>query len=102
MSILHGIHEREWVPVECTLKLLHPFKFEAVFPTWVAALMARCDGTATLREHLEFFQQSGALRPDTPPLEFARYIATMVGAGLIEIEDFPIPGERRPTVRPEA
>jgi hypothetical protein len=55
---------------------------------WIANLLTLADGTRTTSELL------ATLTPTADPIEFARLTATMIFAGLLELDEFKLPVPR--------
>jgi SAM-dependent methyltransferase len=91
MRLLHRPLDGQWMPTECTLETAAPFVAEAKCPPWVAALIAQCDGTRSVRELLRFLQENGAIPPEAPSEEFAQLVQRFIGCGFLEIDGFRQP-----------
>jgi SAM-dependent methyltransferase len=83
--------EEPWVPSGGRVSVSLPFVGAIDVGTGDAMMLARFDGTHTLREHLSALQAEGALPADVDPLVFAKSIGQLVLDGIVEISDFPLP-----------
>jgi methylase of polypeptide subunit release factors len=81
----------EWQTIHTSLATLAPFAAEAECAPWFGALLARCDGMVTAREHLEHFRRAGVVSADAKEDDFAGLIRQMADAGFIELDFFPLP-----------
>ncbi|MCL5743626.1 MAG: class I SAM-dependent methyltransferase [Acidobacteria bacterium] len=93
MTVLHRAGEGGLVPAEYTFTSEYPFRTECRCAEWVAALLARCDGTLTAREHFENMKAGGTLNPKMQAQEFIHVLGNMVLAGFVQIEGYLPPGK---------
>jgi SAM-dependent methyltransferase len=75
----------EWVPQTYHLETEYPFSMEVPAQAWTAYLLACADGSLTSTELLEKLKADGALRPDTPPAEFAEMLAVLISGGFLQV-----------------
>jgi len=73
-----------WVPEKYQLLTEHPFNMDLEAHAWTAHLLASADGTVTAGELLDKLKAAGSVHPDTPPEDYARFVATMVSGGFLE------------------
>jgi SAM-dependent methyltransferase len=81
----HRLVNQGWAPESFLFELEHPFDMEFHADAWAAYLLASCDGTRTGADVLAKLKNDGVLAADTPPLEFARMLGTLVSGGFLEI-----------------
>jgi len=74
-----------WVPEKYQLLTEHPFNMDLEAHAWTAHLLASADGTVTAGELLDKLKAAGSVHPDTPPEDYARFVATMVSGGFLEL-----------------
>lgn len=91
LMVVHDMKDLTWTPAEFTLGAESPFVSKADCPEWGAALLARCDGEHTFRDHFKSLVEAGALPDTTPEEEFLDLARALVGAGFVEVEEFPFP-----------
>ena len=75
-----------WRPDTYEVAIEHPFAAELTAQAWAAHLLASADGTVTASELLEKLKAAGSVNPDTPPLEYAKFLALLVSGGFLELE----------------
>jgi methylase of polypeptide subunit release factors len=80
-----------WTVVDASLATRTPFACELRCPTWLASLLARCDGVVTVRDHLRHFRDIGVIPTSATDGEFALLIAQLADGGFIELDDFRLP-----------
>jgi hypothetical protein len=78
-----------WTVVEAAIATRAPFACELRCPTWLASLLARCDGEVTVRDHLRHFRDIGVIPMSATDAEFALLIGQLADGGFIELEEFP-------------
>jgi hypothetical protein len=91
LHVVHAHRKGELAPVKFTLKTSYPFTVEHECSAWVATLVARCDGSATAREHFEAGKRDKWIPCDMPNDEFAGTVGGLVSSGFLEIEGFEPP-----------
>jgi hypothetical protein len=84
LRLVHRIEAGEWVTAKCWVATDLPFALEASCPVWMAAFLARCDGTRTVREHLQQLKDLGVVPEGAAEGEFVAMVRNFVGAGLLE------------------
>ncbi len=89
--VVHDMKDGSWTPAEFTLGTESPFVSKADCPQWGAALLAKCDGQRTFRDHFEELIQAEALPENTPEEEFLDLVRSLIGAGFVEVEEFAFP-----------
>jgi hypothetical protein len=85
LTIQHHFDNGNWVPAEYLLETEHPFNNELRAQAWTAYLFTCADGSRTAGELLEKLKADGALHAETPPLEFAQMLATLISGGFLHI-----------------
>lgn len=78
-----------WRTLNMSLTTLSPFAAEAECAHWFGALLARCDGSKTAREHLAHFRAAGAVSAAGSERDFAGLIRQMADACFIELDFLP-------------
>jgi hypothetical protein len=97
LGLGHVMQAGTWVPDECSLATSVPFAVEAKCPPWAAALITRCDGRRTTREHLQFLKENGAVPADAPESEFVKFVRALIAGGFLEVPEFGLPkGDSQP------
>jgi SAM-dependent methyltransferase len=86
LRLVHRIEAGEWVTTKCWIATDRPFALEASCPVWMAAFVARCDGTKTVREHLRYLKELGAVPEEAGEAEFSGMVRKFVGAGLLDVQ----------------
>jgi hypothetical protein len=86
-----------WTAGECVLTTTSPFALEAKCPAWTPLLLEHADGRRTTRELLEILRQQGAVPPDAPEGEFARFVRALLSGGFLRVATMPRPGQSPPS-----
>jgi SAM-dependent methyltransferase len=82
LRIDHRLTDGKWQAHSYRLESSYPFSVTMRAEPWAADLLTIADGSRTTSE----------MRPENVELlEFARIIATMIFAGLLEIDEYPLP-----------
>lgn len=92
LRLVHRVVEGEWAIVKCWVATHLPFALEAASPVWVAAMVARCDGSRTVRELLHHLQEGEVISAEVSEEDFVELIQKFIGGGFLETEEFPLPG----------
>ena len=87
----HQLVDGQLTPVSYALEINTPFRVRCESAPWMGMLVARADGTLTLREHLSELKNRNLLSPESSEQEFARSVKTLIAGGFFEIEDFRMP-----------
>jgi methylase of polypeptide subunit release factors len=85
LRLVHRIEAGEWVTAKCWIATDLPFALEASCPVWMAAFLARCDGTRTVREHLRHLKDLGVVPEGAAEEEFVGMVRKFVGGGLLDV-----------------
>jgi methylase of polypeptide subunit release factors len=88
---LRSMDGAPWAPVRATMRTDWPFPIVVEAPPVGAALLGRCDGQITVRDHLAFFRDAGALPPDAEDARFLDLVKTMISAGVLGLDEFRFP-----------
>jgi SAM-dependent methyltransferase len=91
LAVLHKFGEGSLIPVEYLLRVRHPFEAECKCPSWVAGLLAECDGRRTAIDILNSLKAKSVVDPDTEPAEFADVLGVLVGSGFLELPSHRLP-----------
>jgi methylase of polypeptide subunit release factors len=97
LMVVHDMRDQTWTAAEFTLGTESPFVSKAVCPEWGAALLAQCDGRRSFREHFEALKAAGAFPADAPEEEFLELARSLIEAGFVEVEEFPLPFSKEDT-----
>jgi SAM-dependent methyltransferase len=81
----HQLTPGGWAANSFSIQTSHPFNMDLDCDPWAPHLLACADGGRTTAELLEVLKQDGAMRPDTPPIEFARLVSMLVSGGFLEV-----------------
>jgi hypothetical protein len=81
----HQLTPDGWAADSLSIQTTHPFNMDLDCDPWAAHLLACADGSQTTVQLLERLKQDGAMRADTPPLEFARLVAMLISGGFLEV-----------------
>lgn len=84
MRTEHQLSTEGWVPDSFNIQTSYPFNMDLDCDPWAAHLLACADGSHTTAQLLERLKQDGAMRADTPPLEFARLVSMLISGGFLE------------------
>ena len=91
LRLVHQKDRAEWTIVELSLATTLPFALEAACQLWVVPLVMRCDGTKTVREHLMYLRENGALPAETPDQQVLEIVRRLIAGGFLEIPEFRLP-----------
>jgi methylase of polypeptide subunit release factors len=91
----------EWMPTEVAMGTPWPFMLKVEAPVWSATLLSRCDGQATVRDHLAFFQANGVLQNGEAAEAFPRLVQMLISAGVLEVASHPLPPIPVPAPEPK-
>jgi methylase of polypeptide subunit release factors len=90
-TVRHRLREGELTPPDMTVSTEYPFAMDCKVQPWMAVLLSRCDGKATVAELFEISKQNGWIVPETPSAEFCRLLAVMISGGFLQTEGFKLP-----------
>ena len=91
MRLSHAPSDGGWAVEDCVVVTTWPFPVEAKCPPWTASFLNRCDGQATVRDHLSWLKGEDLVPGDTPEAEFAGLVRSMLAGALLEIPEFALP-----------
>jgi methylase of polypeptide subunit release factors len=86
--VTHSMADGELAPTAYRLQTNHPFSMEAKATPWMGLFVARCDGTATGREHYVFLKEQKAFPDSVSPVDFARLLGQLASGGFIIIPGY--------------
>jgi hypothetical protein len=89
--VRHTLKDGEISQESFTLTVERPFATDCKVQPWMAALLPRCDGKTTVASLFEMAKESGWIVPDTPPEEFCRLLATLIGGGFLQVGEAKLP-----------
>jgi len=91
--VTHRMVDGELTPIAYRMQTDQPLDMEARAAPWMGALIARCDGRVSAREHFASLKEAGAFPELIGPDDFARVLGQLVSGGFIWIPGFE-PGTR--------
>lgn len=86
--VTHRMVAGELSPTAYRMQTDHPFSTEARSAAWMGALIARCDGTVSARDHFLSLKEQGAFPDGIGPTDFARVVGQLVSGGFLWIPGF--------------
>lgn len=86
--VTHRMVDGELSPIGYRMQTDHPLSTEARAAPWMGALIARCDGRASAREHFASLKEAGAFPEQIGPADFARVLGQLVSGGFLWIPGF--------------
>jgi SAM-dependent methyltransferase len=86
--VTHRMVAGELAPTAYRLQTDHPFSTEARAAPWMGALIARCDGAVSARDHFAGLKEQGAFPVGVGLTDFARVVAQLVSGGFLWIPGF--------------
>lgn len=89
--VRHILKDGEISQESFTLTVERPFATDCKVQPWMAALLPRCNGNTTVASLFEMAKESGWIVPDTPPEEFCRLLATLIGGGFLQVGEAKLP-----------
>ena len=87
-SVLQG---DAWMRQSAAIGTNAPFAASAACPPWFPEMLKRCDGSRTVREHLEWLRASGLLDDSTSESGFVTLVRELADVPFLELEEFPLP-----------
>ncbi len=97
LAVRHTKELGEWGPTGSAVLSTGPFAAEMSGHAWLAALLARCDGERTVRDHWQSLRDASAIAPDWAPEELAAMVRTMIVGEILDVADAPRPERNRPS-----
>jgi SAM-dependent methyltransferase len=86
LQVEHSFKDGAWQPESFRLESDYPFQAVIQAEAWTANLLTLADGTQTVRQ-----LQEQVLGNSVAPEDFARAIASLVSAGLLEVDEYKLP-----------
>ena len=80
-----------WMQQSATIGTNAPFAASAACPSWFPEMLKRCDGSRTVREHLEWLRASGLVDDSTSENDFATLVRELADVPFLELEELPLP-----------
>ena len=96
LAVLHRMNEGQLTPDEFMFRVSHPFESESRCQGWVVATVERCDGSTPVRSIFEELKNVGAIESESGEREFIEVVQALVGAGYLEVDEYPIPAPAGP------
>lgn len=90
LQVTHAPGADSWTLEGCRVVVDEPLRSQLDASPRAAAFLAWCDGTRTLRDHVERLIAEGASAPDAPLESFARMVLPLLQEGVLEA-DVPPP-----------
>ncbi len=91
IAVRHFLRDGEFSPENFTFTRDIPFAADCKVQPWMALLLQRCDGKASVADLFELSKHSGWIAPDTPAEEFCRLLVTFISGGFLQTEEFRSP-----------
>jgi SAM-dependent methyltransferase len=85
LHVAHQLGEHGWAPTERSLQTATPFLLTAKCPAWAAKFVADCDGTTTVRAHLEALRESGVIPDQTSEDVLLTSVGVLLAGGFIYV-----------------
>jgi SAM-dependent methyltransferase len=82
----YGVGDDGWQAGECRIRVDAPFGMVVPVSLELAAILARCDGEATVREQLALLQRAGVLAGDLDPVAFADSVRSLIVGGFLLLD----------------
>jgi methylase of polypeptide subunit release factors len=89
--VRHVLRDGQISQESFTLTIEQPFATDCKVQPWMAALFPHCNGKTTVAELFELAKENGWIVPETPAEEFCRLLATLIGGGFLQTEEFRLP-----------
>jgi hypothetical protein len=86
-----ALREGVWHTVDISLEAAWPFPSSIRCAPWLAELVARCDGTREVSEHLAALRAEGLVAPDAPLPGLLEMVRSLVSAGMLVVDSHPQP-----------
>ena len=84
-ALTHALVDGDWQAVACHVRVPAPFLIDADVAPWIAALLARCDGTRPARDVVRELQQEGMAPDDAALGDLPPLVRALVGASILEV-----------------
>jgi len=86
--VTHRMVDGELSPTTYRIQTDYPFSTEARAAPWMGALIARCDGAVSARDHFAGLKEQGAFPDGVGLTDFARVVAQLVSGGFLWVPGF--------------
>ena len=86
--VTHRMVDGELSPIAYRMQTDQPLDMEARATPWMGALIARCDGQVSARQHFASLKEAGAFPEQIGPADFAQVLGQLVSGGFIWIPGF--------------
>jgi hypothetical protein len=94
LHVAHQLGGHGWAPTERSLRTATPFVLTAKCPAWAAKFVGDCDGTTTVRAHLEGLRERGVIPDETSEDVFLASVGVLLAGGFIYIGGLEPPSAR--------
>jgi SAM-dependent methyltransferase len=91
IELRHRAREGKLHAESCVVTSSFPFGFRMEAPPGVAMLLGHCDGSRTVAELETRMREVGVIGSDTSTEEFLRIVQILIGGGVLESVEFPLP-----------
>jgi precorrin-6B methylase 2 len=91
IELTHRAREGTLQPASCAVTSSFPYGFRMEAPPGIAMLVGHCDGSLTVAELETRMREVGVIGSDTSSEEFARIVLILIGGGVLESVEFPLP-----------
>jgi len=91
LRVDHRFVDGAWQPESFRLESEYPFSATMRAEPWAAHLLTVADGSLTVQQLLDRLKSDEVLPGSAPPVEFARAVAALISAGLLELDEWPLP-----------
>jgi hypothetical protein len=91
LRAIHRMKEGELVPDQLDLHTEDPFAMNCRVDPWVVYLIPLCKGQSSVKQLEETCKTNNLIHPETPPGEFASFIALLISGGFLEVADYRPP-----------
>jgi SAM-dependent methyltransferase len=86
LLVQHRVRDGRFAPHDFVLACPTPFDSECRVDPWLAAAISRCDGSKTVRDHIQESRRSG-LPATHQDQDVAEIIVTMISAGVLTVDE---------------
>jgi methylase of polypeptide subunit release factors len=85
LHVRHALRDGKLSPLGYALRTAAPFEVELQIHPWIAATLARCDGSRKCADLFEWARSNGALEGDGGRDEFIRAMNALIGCDFVRI-----------------
>jgi SAM-dependent methyltransferase len=93
ISLKHQLRDGELYTQTCKVATRVPFPFTLESSPGVMFLLVRSNGTNTIAQLYDQMRELGVVPPNGPMDEFLDLVRSLVGGGVLELQDFPLPAD---------